>query len=197
MTQAAAIHRQITRPLKVLIPLIQSELQQGNNAGYEHYTQAGLMLIEAKDQIPYGGWGRWLAKNFELNPKTASVYMRWARQTKEQIGRGTPEVPFRSLGEMRGDTERRREQSQSPQQQAFRRVLRDITRDRDNFVQERQKLEDQIKWNRKIALDFVEAGYRAMAMKWHPDHGGTKDGMAVVNRIRDEFKHLAQTRRFL
>ena len=41
---------QIARPLKVLIPLIQSELQQGNSAGHEHYRIAGEMLIEAKDQ---------------------------------------------------------------------------------------------------------------------------------------------------
>ena len=46
----------IARPLKVLIPLIQSELQQGNNAGHEHYRRAGEMLIEAKDQVGHGAW---------------------------------------------------------------------------------------------------------------------------------------------
>jgi hypothetical protein len=64
--------------------------------------------------------------------KTASVYMRWARHTNEQIGRGAPEAStFRSLSEMRGDTARAREDRQSTQQQAFRRVLRDVAREHD------------------------------------------------------------------
>ena len=59
--------RKVARPLKVLIPMIQSELQQGNAAGQEHYRLAGEMLIEAKDQVGHGGWGRWLTKNFDLS----------------------------------------------------------------------------------------------------------------------------------
>src|SRR5262249_33451857 len=92
--------------IDTVIPMRAHEAQGGG--------QAGEMLIEAKEQVGYGGWGRWLAKNFDLNPKTASVYMRWARHEQEQIGRGTPEVrPYTSLSEMRGDTERRRDFSQS------------------------------------------------------------------------------------
>jgi hypothetical protein len=36
--------RKMARPLKVLIPLMQSELQQGNAAAREHHTSAGRML---------------------------------------------------------------------------------------------------------------------------------------------------------
>jgi hypothetical protein len=42
--------QQIARPLKVLIPLIQGKLQQGNVAGREHYTEAGRLLNEARPQ---------------------------------------------------------------------------------------------------------------------------------------------------
>lgn len=84
------------------------------------------MLNEAKDQVGYGGWGRWLTKNFDLSQQTARVYMRWAR---EQNARGPREVSYTSLAGMRGDTEREREHRQSPQQQNFRRVLRDVARD--------------------------------------------------------------------
>ena len=42
------------------------------------------MLIEAKGQVAYGGWGRWLKKNFELSDDTARRYMRWARQQDEK-----------------------------------------------------------------------------------------------------------------
>jgi hypothetical protein len=50
----------------------------GNTAGREHYRLAGEMLIEAKDQVAHGAWGRWLAKNFDLSARTAREYMQWA-----------------------------------------------------------------------------------------------------------------------
>jgi hypothetical protein len=99
--------------------MIQSELQQGNSAGHEHYRRAGEMLIEAKDQIGHGGWGRWLAKNFELSDRQAREYMRWARE-HNQNGAPGADLPYRSLREMRGATQRDREERQSKQQQAFR-----------------------------------------------------------------------------
>jgi hypothetical protein len=105
-TPAAA--RTIARPLKALIPLIQSELQQGNSAGREHYRAAGQMLIEAKEQVPHGGWGRWLTKNFDMAQRTAQEYMAWARA--EHMRGGVAHMPA-SKREFTGHTERRREDS--------------------------------------------------------------------------------------
>jgi hypothetical protein len=39
------------------------------------------------------------------------------------------QLPYRSLREMTGHTDRRRKERQSTQQQDFRRVLRDVARD--------------------------------------------------------------------
>ena len=67
--------------------MIQSELQQGNAAGQEHYRLAGQMLIEAKDQVGYGGWGKWLAKNFDLSRSDRStVYAVGARSAATSSG---------------------------------------------------------------------------------------------------------------
>ena len=62
------------------MPLIKNELVAANEAGLEHYRQAGEMLIEAKDQVPHGSWARWLTKNFELSHKQASRYMSLHRK---------------------------------------------------------------------------------------------------------------------
>ena len=186
--------RKVARPLKVLIPMIQSELQQGNAAGQEHYRIAGQMLIEAQDQVGYGQWTNWLTKNFDLSSRPASSYMRWARE-HDKIGRGSSGVPYRSLNEMLGGTERRREDRQSKQQQDFRRVLRDVAR--DDFVQERQARDQEVDLHRELAQDLIDAGYRALATKLHPDRGGSKDAMSRLNRVRDELKQIAQTRRFV
>lgn len=186
--------RKIARPLKVLIPMIQSELQQGNTAGREHYTHAGHMLIEAKEQVGHGGWSRWLTKNFDLAQRTAQEYMAWAREEKRRGG--LAHMPA-SKYEFTGGTERDREQRQSPQQQRFQRVLRDVWQDRDAFVQEHQSLENEIKQNRKLAEDLIDAGYYSLAQKLHPDRGGSKEAMTRLNHIRAELKQIAQTRRFI
>lgn len=182
---------QVARPLKTLIPMIQSELQLGNDAGREHYRIAGEMLIEAKDQVGHGGWGRWLKKNFEMHQSTAATYMRWARHHNE---RGALNMPP-SLRVMRGDAERERETRQSKQQQAFQRVLRDVAR--DEFVQERQSRDEEVRLHRELAEELIDIGYRAIATRLHPDRGGSKDAMARLNRVRDDLKSIAQTRRFV
>jgi Protein of unknown function (DUF3102) len=191
-TNIAAKAREVARPLKVLIPMIQGELQQGNTAGREHYTRAGLMLIEAKAQVARGGWGRWLTKNFDLAQRTAQEYMAWARE--EQIRGGAAHMP-NSIREFSGHTEREREQRQSKTEQEFRRALRDVAR--DDFVQDRQAKDDEIRLHRELAEELIDVGYRALATRLHPDRGGTKVAMTRLNRIRDELKQIAQTRRFV
>lgn len=186
--------RKVARPLKVLIPMIQSELQQGNAAGQEHYRLAGQMLIEAKEQVGYGGWGRWLSKNFDLSHSQANIYMRWARE-HDDFARGARKVPPISMREMRGDAERARDEHQSKQQQAFRRAMRDVAR--DDFVLERQARDDEVRLHRELAEELVDLGYRALATRLHPDRGGSKDAMTRLNRVRDELKQIAQTRRFV
>jgi hypothetical protein len=191
MPAVATRRTEVSRPLKVLIPLIQSELQQGNDAGLEHYRRAGEMLIEAREQVSHGAWGTWLTKNFDLSDRTARRYMLWARQ----FGHREAEVPFASLREMGGDTQRRREEYRSEQQQDFRRVLRDVAR--DDFNAERQARDREVNLHRELAAELIDLGYRALATKLHPDRGGTKDAMMRLNRVRDELKAVAQTRRFL
>lgn len=182
----------IARPLKILIPLIQGELQQGNSAGREHYHRAGEMLIEAKEQVSHGHWGTWLSKNFDLHVSTARVYMRWARGQNER-GPLDLEKPS-SLSEMRGDAQRRSEQAKK--QAEFKRVLRNIARDK--FVQERQSQDEEIKAHRALALKLIQAGYLVLSRELHPDKkGGSKEGMTRLNRVRDELKSVAHTRRFI
>jgi hypothetical protein len=194
MNVAVRKTQHIARPLKVLIPLIQSELQQGNDAGREHYRQAGEMLIEAKDQIPHGSWGSWLAKNFDLASRTAQIYMQWARLQNEMRSGASQTAPA-SLREMTGRTERQREERRSKQNQAFRRILRDVAA--DTFVQERQNIENEIRLHRELAAELIDLGFRALATKLHPDRGGSKDAMQRLNTVRDALKEVAATRRFV
>lgn|SRR5262249_1844827 len=194
MTALAKQNRQVARPLKILIPMIQGELQLGNAAGHDHYRRAGEMLIEAKEQVAYGAWGKWLGKNFDLSTRQAQEYMRWAR-SYTQIRASGASPPFASLREMRGATERSREEHRSKQQQDFRRVMRDVAR--DEFVQERQARDEELELHREIAEQMIDLGFRALATKLHPDRGGSKDAMARLNRVHNDCKQYARTRRFV
>ena len=96
---------------------------------------------------------------------------------------------------MTGQREHERTERTSAQQQAFRRVLRDVAR--DDFMQERQTRDDEVRLHRELAEELIDIGYRALATRLHPDRGGSKDAMARLNRVRDELKQIAQTRRYL
>src|SRR5262245_1570673 len=81
-TLAVSAPRTVARPLKVLVPLIQAELDAAFSTAIEHYCAVGAMLLEAKvsGQIAHGEWQRWLTRHFTLSDRTARVYMQAARQ---------------------------------------------------------------------------------------------------------------------
>jgi hypothetical protein len=49
----------------------------------ERAVAAGSALIEAKRQVPHGGWLRWLDENCKLSDRTAEDYMTLARNKRK------------------------------------------------------------------------------------------------------------------
>jgi Protein of unknown function (DUF3102) len=198
MASSAAVAKRdrgtISRPLKVLVPLIKLDLERGDRAGMEYYADAGDKLIEAKDQVAHGYWAPWIKKNFALSDTTAKRYMRLARLRAEhvEIGRGTADLP-RSLSEMDGDTKRVQERHHA--ESAYKAVLRDL--ETDLYTQEQQTRADEVKLHRDIALELIDVGFKALATRLHPDRGGSKEAMARLNRVRKELTSVAETRRFV
>lgn len=184
----------ISRPLKILIPLIQADLERGDRAGMEYYADAGEKMIEAKEQVAHRYWGTWLSKNFAVADRTAQRYMRLARLRATNVeNRRGPAVLPTSLNEMDGDTKRERNQRHS--ERAYKAVLRDL--ETDLYAQERQTRDDEVRLHREIALELIDVGFKALATRLHPDRGGSKEAMARLNRVRDELKGVAETRRFV
>jgi hypothetical protein len=68
-------------------------------SGVEHALRAGELLIEAKESVPHGSWGAWLADNFEGSARTAQAYMRVARARKQFEDPKTQRVADLSLRE--------------------------------------------------------------------------------------------------
>jgi hypothetical protein len=186
---AVAKKQTIARPLKVLVPLIQVEIEAGNKAGLEHYRYAGEMLNEAKDQVARGSWSAWLRKNFDLSKATAFSYMSLARRAEshhpQYLGAETIEE---ALGYQ---PRRERHAKWSKLHAATDRV--NVT----HFAEERQARDDENKLHRELAIQLIDLGYRALATRLHPDRGGSRDAMTRLNAVRDELKSIAAMRRFV
>jgi hypothetical protein len=190
MNVAVVRKNQIARPLKVLVPLIQGELATANAAGLEHYRRAGEMLVEAKEQVTYGSWGRWLSKNFELSQVQARRYMRLAR-APEPYSDSSSIAHDRSLAGAIGE---KPSQFRAKYKELFEEAEKvDVPR----LAEERQMTEDEVKRRREMAQTLIDLGYRAMATRLHPDRGGSRDAMVRLNEVRDQLKSVAATRRFV
>jgi hypothetical protein len=177
----------IARPIRVLVPLIQAELAAGNRAGIEHYRRAGQMLSESREQVASFRWGTWLSKNFELSRSTANRYMQLAARLQTE----TYDAPARRT--MRDVIE--------PDYKAARAVwssVKDATREVnvETFAEAKQARADEIQLHRDLALELIDIGFKALATRLHPDRGGSRDAMRRLNRVRDELKDVAATRRF-
>jgi hypothetical protein len=161
--------QQVTRPLRVLVPLIKEDLQEAERAGVPYYRAAGEKLIEAKGQLNHGQWGSWLKRNFKRSIRQAQSYMALASDT--QI-RGAPR--FSSIRDHERRTNRRptngnRQSTAAPPSQESAREL---------------------VANKELALKLVDAGYRALAQQFHPDRqGGSHDAMSRLNTVRNRIKH--------
>jgi len=189
---------QIARPLKVLVPLIQEALIDGNQAGMEYYIKAGTMLNEAKDsgQVPYGSWGRWLKANFHLSQVTAIDYMRIARRAEEEGS--SFKDNFKTINEALGREPQERTIKSITKKNKLKSLFDGVDRvNVTRLADERQSRDDEIKLHRDIALQIIDLGYRAMATRLHPDAGGSRDAMSRLNTVRHELKEFAATRRFV
>jgi hypothetical protein len=179
----------ITHTLKQLVPMIQRELEAGETAGLEHYRQAGEYLIEAKAQMGYGNWGKWLKNNFTLSDSQAKRYMRLARLDQESLRSPGGRSITAAIGEERERTHAHT--SWRPVLKAAREL------DAELFAKERQAEAEEVRLHRELAIELVNLGYRALATRLHPDRGGSKDAMVRLHRVRDALKSVAETRRFV
>jgi hypothetical protein len=64
-----------------------------------HAIEAGALLIEAKKQVPHGGWLPWLADHCTISERTAQLYMRCAKNREAIEGQIRNGVADLSLNE--------------------------------------------------------------------------------------------------
>jgi hypothetical protein len=194
MAQLATLSRShtVARPIKVLVPLIKEDLRRGDTAGMEYYRKAGDKLREARPQVPSHRWTQFLTTNFAISKTTAWRYMR-ASEIYEDNGETGDRSRAETLRALTGEAPKERSRRQHE-----RRVFNAIGNvDVDHLAQrEADTRREEIELHRTLALELIDIGYKALAMRLHPDRGGSREGMRRLNRVRDELKAVATTRRF-
>jgi hypothetical protein len=174
---------QVARPLRVLVPLIQEELDAGESAGLEHYRRAGELLIEAKSQVQRGEWRAWLKQNFILSHETARRYMTLAQENEK--ARSSVSFRPRTLSEVMGDFRKYPERAGTLGESGkdVRRIVARV--DVDRLARERQSREREAKLAKELAHTLIDIGYRVLAAKLHhPDREGSTEAMARLNHVR-------------
>ena len=174
----------VARPLPVLVPLIQRELEEGYSAGVEHYRAAGEMLVEANSQLKRGEFEPWIKRNFKnadgksLSVSTARNYMGLARE----LEKNTTAV-FSSIRAALGNQGYDGPAWKEPVRETLQRVNFEALRS------ERESKEKETRLIRQLALQLIDIGYKVLATKLHPDKtGGSVEAMARLNRVRKLLK---------
>jgi hypothetical protein len=76
----------ITPTLSSQINAEHHAVESAAQTAFAHALRAGELLLQAKRVVGHGGWGRWLAENFEGSERTAQLYMRVHERQAELPG---------------------------------------------------------------------------------------------------------------
>jgi hypothetical protein len=177
MKQLVNGRKQIARPLKTLATMVSGYLDAGDKStkqSLESYCKAGELLMEAKSQIGGGKeWRDWLRDNFNRSFSQASRYMRLA----EAVARGER---YRNIEGKKKTTVRKRGIPE-----AIRRIMDGIDVDMDSITDKSLPDNAVLAVERVLMRSVIDAGYRVLAVKLHPDKGGSTEAMRRLNHVRD------------
>ena len=182
--------REIARPLHVLVPLIKDDIKHGDEAGMEFYIAAGEKLTEAREgsfsDQPANKFWEWATRNFGRSKNILIDYMKMsqARDTKSFKKIKSISGFRRSLGQTARESGRVFRPYQQPVDDIVTRAQVNAARLANEDLNRAEEREAQ----RKLALQLIDIGYKALASKLHPDKGGSRDAMARLNTVRDRLK---------
>jgi hypothetical protein len=111
--------------------------QSAQQSALQHARRCGELLLQAKRQIPHGGWETWREANLQLSSSTASLYQRVAQNWERLEAEGVADLSLR-------EADRLLRQAKEPPDKSA--TVADLAPpsppSRDNAVTEAAKLED-------------------------------------------------------
>ncbi len=185
----------VLRPPNVLAALIREDLANAAKAekaaGAPYYIAVGQKLLEAKQQMTRKDFLSWVRKTCKFGERQADLHMSLAKVTltEEQriaIEQGEEKSFRQTVQELTGNKNHGKSAAwRDDARDNIRAAKEDASRWKNEALSRKQERDAM----RKLALQLIDIGFKALASKLHPDKGGTKDAMARLNRVR---KHLQQ-----
>ena len=190
-----AASQELARPLKALVPLIKEAFEQAETAGMPYYRKAGTLLLEARDGSFDGRTAEfyaWAERSFGRKKTQVRNYINLVlHETKPTRARETDFSEFSSMNDFR---RRGLGHENKPTiypkpwhddvKPSIERARREAERIREeHLTRQQERTEEQ-----KLALRLIDIGYRVLAKELHPDHGGSRDAMTRLSRVRDRLK---------
>jgi len=181
---------QVGRPLHVLVPLIKQDIKDGDEAakqaGLRYYIAAGEKMNEAQEQMSPKEFGPWLRRNFPTTShRVANLWMQAARNNPS-ADRGSA-LP-RSLRRAIQNAGNPNFGKASPWHSDVKKALNGIDIETLSRRQNELKRAEEREAHRKLALQLIDIGFKALATKLHPDKGGSPQAMTRLNQVRDRLK---------
>jgi hypothetical protein len=183
--------KQLARPPHVLVPLIKKDLgdarEASERAGMPYYRAAGDKMLEAKPQMKHTEFEAWIKRHFGISYQQASRYMKLVTIETSSTARSLNAF-LRESGDPGYVPNKPRPQ---PWHEPVKETLEKVDVERLNRGKAEMKRAEEREAERRLALQLIDIGYKALATKLHPDKGGSRDAMTRLNRVRDRLRQSA------
>lgn len=194
-TEAKGRKQELARPLKVLVPLINQDIRDGDEAGLPYYIAAGEKLIEAKKggEVKVGEWRAWAAEKFGRPYSTLQKWMQYAAKPKKITHdfSGNPRPMRHVLEPKRIRRDKAKNEIWEEVKKANPERMEKILREEKESNAEKAKIEaTRKKLGRDLALKLIKIGYNALAMELHPDKKGNNGSHEVMSLLNDVASYL-------
>jgi hypothetical protein len=202
--------KQVARPLKELVRLIKSDLQQVQGIEDEELQKEmevhesfeatkqkwrisiGEKLLEAKSspQMKHGDFIAWVSRNFPtLHRSQAKEYMGMVKHQKASGEAISGPQHYRRLTRK---SYRKNPTGTAKWRNHIQARLDAFEASKFNIELEESNREKEQKLVNDLALEIISIGYKVLATKMHPDKGGSVEAMQRLNDARDRLKEVVR-----
>jgi hypothetical protein len=184
--------KQVARPLNVIAAEIKDEYKRGKTEATDvwrpHEERIGLLLIEAKTHFPSGGFEDWFNRQgFEFSYRTSQEYRKFASEL------GTlPDFVRREIFAPRATPVRMSHVTRpgyKPPVPELKQIRDQAAARAAQILKGRAKRAKEQVVIKRLAVQIIEAGFKLLSTRLHPDKGGSDEGMRRLIAARGQLKH--------
>jgi hypothetical protein len=174
------------RSVGELTRLIKGELAAAEVVAKVNYSRVGEYLAALKPQVQARKWKGHLREQFDLSPHHAERYIKFHKQTQAYLAGLHAKKPTRL-----SDVDPPRPDHQPKGFASWRANQQSSTPPRSRWDTESAKADRPRE--RELGLELIEAGYKLLVQKYHPDKGGDDASFRCLTNARAALRRCLLT----